>query len=990
MRPHRLVIEGLRSYRANTVIDFSDASLFAIVGDTGTGKSSILEALVYVLYAATTWGKQPGDLISDGMRTMDVDLLFGVDGRDWHIHRSMSRDGYPAPIHLLEAVDDKTLRFDGASAVNAQVERLLGLGYDAFISSVLLPQGKFATLLTDTAANRTKVLKGIFRLERLEEVREAARVLIAEHEPRLNTLCGERSALLANPAATAADAALRADGFRAERERLARVADTVAEAGKAEATADARATSLTAEAAALEAASRAVDPAARMALDALAAAIDGELAGARTARKAADEAETAASKAIEDAAIAGEDPASLAAARATLEGAERDLPALRERWASTRDELAAVAKDRSSWQTASDGLPLLDAAATEAAAAARAARIDASDARKAVDSAAEAIVAARQAVDSAVGADAARAAADLESAAAARAALDALAAQAAAEAALAEAEAALADARTADHAAAAAHGLHPGDECPVCARALPPLWVPPIAAGIESASTARGEAAAELAEARRIAGEAIREQAGAEARANSAATRAAEATSAVERATAVVAGLVPEWIPEADDVAALAALEAAAEAAETAADTAEAVAETAAREATAERARLDADARSLAAREASAREAHNRAGADGRRLRDSLGKLPAGLAITGDAETTEFERSLGRLEILEAAAAARANALTDATAACRRLEGEVNRLEARRRTEVDRPMEEQRRAEARLAAAVERAETALGDEVEPGGDQAAAAARADVTAARLADQVEACGRDAEAARRAGEAALADAGFEDAAALAMRRDEVTGELAVADDEAARAKGQVARASALDARIAEGSALMGALHELVRLLGDGGFPGFVVEERQRALLGVASSILEEMSGGRYGFAEDFSIVDRTSGQPRSARTLSGGETFQASLALALGLVELAGRSGGRLESLFLDEGFGTLDANALDEALEELERRAASGRVIGVISHLRSVADRLEHVLRVDKTAGRTAVHWVTPAEAQADNVAGVEHLAGLLP
>jgi exonuclease SbcC len=163
------------------------------------------------------------------------------------------------------------------------------------------------------------------------------------------------------------------------------------------------------------------------------------------------------------------------------------------------------------------------------------------------------------------------------------------------------------------------------------------------------------------------------------------------------------------------------------------------------------------------------------------------------------------------------------------------------------------------------------------------------------------------------------------------------------------------------------------LLEALNELARLLADGQFVGYVVGARQRALLGIASTILDEMSGGRYGFSEDFQIVDRTSGQPRSPRTLSGGETFQASLALALGLVELAGRSGGRLSSLFLDEGFGTLDANALDEALEELERRAAAGRVIGVISHLRSVADRIEHVLRVDKEFGRTQVRWVGGAD-----------------
>ena len=139
------------------------------------------------------------------------------------------------------------------------------------------------------------------------------------------------------------------------------------------------------------------------------------------------------------------------------------------------------------------------------------------------------------------------------------------------------------------------------------------------------------------------------------------------------------------------------------------------------------------------------------------------------------------------------------------------------------------------------------------------------------------------------------------------------------------------------------------------EVSPLLG-GNFAGFVVEERQRALLGVATSILEEMSGGRYGFADDFAIVDRASGQPRSAKTLSGGETFQASLALALGLVELAGRSGGRLNALFLDEGFGTLDTNALDEALEELERRAQAGRVIGVIAQSRG--DGLSFAVPID--------------------------------
>jgi hypothetical protein len=70
--------------------------------------------------------------------------------------------------------------------------------------------------------------------------------------------------------------------------------------------------------------------------------------------------------------------------------------------------------------------------------------------------------------------------------------------------------------------------------------------------------------------------------------------------------------------------------------------------------------------------------------------------------------------------------------------------------------------------------------------------------------------------------------------------------------------------------------------------------------------------------------------------------SPTTLSGGETFLASLALALGLVELMGRAGGQLRALFLDEGFGSLDPNALDEALDALETRARTGQLIAIIT------------------------------------------------
>jgi exonuclease SbcC len=120
---------------------------------------------------------------------------------------------------------------------------------------------------------------------------------------------------------------------------------------------------------------------------------------------------------------------------------------------------------------------------------------------------------------------------------------------------------------------------------------------------------------------------------------------------------------------------------------------------------------------------------------------------------------------------------------------------------------------------------------------------------------------------------------------------------------------------------------------------------------------------------MTGNRYGFSEAFEIIDRLTGLPRGVKTLSGGETFLASLALALGLVELAGRGGGRLESLFLDEGFGSLDANALSEALDALGRQAESGRMVAVISHLRSVAEAMDRVLAITAGPSGSQVRWL---------------------
>ncbi|WP_161890637.1 AAA family ATPase [Pontibacter russatus] len=98
-------------------------------------------------------------------------------------------------------------------------------------------------------------------------------------------------------------------------------------------------------------------------------------------------------------------------------------------------------------------------------------------------------------------------------------------------------------------------------------------------------------------------------------------------------------------------------------------------------------------------------------------------------------------------------------------------------------------------------------------------------------------------------------------------------------------------------------------------------------------------------------------------------RPMNTLSGGESFLVSLALALGLSDLAGRRT-QINSLFIDEGFGTLDAETLDAAISTLENLQASGKMIGIISHVEALKERIGTQIRVQKKAGGVSTVEVT--------------------
>jgi DNA repair exonuclease SbcCD ATPase subunit len=152
-----------------------------------------------------------------------------------------------------------------------------------------------------------------------------------------------------------------------------------------------------------------------------------------------------------------------------------------------------------------------------------------------------------------------------------------------------------------------------------------------------------------------------------------------------------------------------------------------------------------------------------------------------------------------------------------------------------------------------------------------------------------------------------------------------------------------------------------------------LTDSRFVRFLLDEERASLAELGSDHFQRLSSGRYRFSDggSFDIVDLTAADAeRKAGSLSGGETFLASLALALALAEMVARTGGRLDSFFLDEGFGALDPEHLDLAMEGIETLVAEDqeRLVVVVSHVPELRHRIEDLIELDRdpTTGDTRV------------------------
>jgi exonuclease SbcC len=983
MRPLTLRMSGLRSYRTDQTIDFTDAGLMAIVGETGAGKSSILEGLFFALYAGCTWDHRAVvPLISDGVNVMQAELTFQAEGHTWRVFRSASRTGAQGR-HELRCLDDPAVRFDNDGPVTGEIQRLTGLDHNAFLRTIVLPQGRFQALLQASRADRTAILKGIFRLDQLAAMREQADIAARRIRPGLEALKVERARLLPDPAAALAEAQQRHQEAQTQEANLRDVARRITTATRERDDAEREASEVAGLASQVRKVWLPDAPGQLATLAGLAERLDQELGRLRDRRAELQAQADALAGTLQAADEAGEGISGLASAASTLEWLQQQLPGLDTEEAGCDREAEAI-------QDIADQLAADEAEATRLGEQHQAAQTQAEqlaeEARFADNRLEEAhrrLGAARDRAQQAAAArtDAIEAARQVDELGKALAAAKTLAEETTAR--LMRAQEALATIQRAHAAVHAAETSRPGDPCPICQRTLPADFVAPTAPGDAAVHT-------ELAAADRAANQAanalVTRQAElrvAQQAAEKANARVGQADAALSTALEAVRELILDATLDADDDTLLdelvRAAQDAADAHRQGADAAVALGQRAA----AASANLQAGRGELQRRRKELHRRQTRLTEQREDCETAAAALPASYRPALPLTTAELARIAEQVTARRSELASFENELTQTRISLNNVGRDMEALAARRSAEVDKPVQNLTLG---LAALAQRVSDMAGHlhlgppPARPDGsvtDQAnwaaallevgqAALTAADTTVSNLRTK-----QDAAADRIA--ATLADVGVDDPDALQDAIVQASSAVSRAAEDITTATEQIPRVADLAARIEQGNGLLGALDELGRLLTDGRFIGYVVTRKQQALLAVASQLLGSMTSGRYGFSESFEIIDQLSGTARGVKTLSGGETFLASLALALALVELAGRGGGRLDALFLDEGFGSLDANALAEALDALGRQAEGGRLVAVISHLLSIAENMEHVLAITRGPDGSHARWLGGGE-----------------
>lgn len=988
MRPRRLEAVAFGPFAERVEVDFdrlAEAGLFLIHGETGAGKTSLLDAMCFALYGTVPGVRTVDDLRSDhagrAAHETCVAFEFSLRGDDWRVvrtpqHERAKKRGTGVTVQkpkaslFRRAGDEWVPVADGVEEVALHVEGLLGLTASQFQQVVVLPQGEFQRALRANPKEREQLLSTLFRTGRFTDytawLLERAKRLDADVAARreelavLRRAADERWAELTGHEGNADPEAAAAFAVEAEAERLvaaARAAGAADVVGRARVAAERRGRRDRARAALAECATRADEIAMgterlRLALqaDPLRHLFDTIVRADHAYEAALDEVRSLSGPLTELAATlpmplhdVGEQivgwvgkpgVADVASACDTLRSLAPELRRLADRQAEATALRTRADAERAAAAEA-------ERAAVEAAANAeeRTSRLATTRIRmEAARVAAAALAGLRAEAERA--AAAAAAAAELPSAEAtlAEATEKAVAAKGAAVES-AERHVRLLERRLLGMAGELARGLQPGEPCSVCGSVEHPQPAPPPAEQVTDVLLTR----------------AVEERSFAHEQADHLAT----VRDDVRRHRDALRTRVAAYEGDAE-AAARAVEEAGAQAAEVPA--LEAVVDVLVEEHAA-LLRGAADAREDAARRAAVAE--------------------------------ELERDAAACEA-EVAAAYGDDAAPELVVATAEL--------------VLQALEELREAVGRQATALDRKEQAslqLSGQAQAVGFRSVAAASAVMLDAperqALAERVEADRR----ARAAAEAVLAEPDLDDGAHEPPSVEDAERELAEANAavEAAVARATATRAAAgelarLAARHTEVEAALAPLERdarRVRRLADVCHgPGnerrmslerYVLAARMEEITAAASLRFRSMSDGRYtlrhsdervkgGAASGLSIVvvDAWTGAERDVRTLSGGETFQASLALALAVVDVVQQHAGgvHIDALFVDEGFGTLDADALDQAIAELERLREGGRLVGIISHVAALHGRIPAGIEVVKAAAGSTVRMGTAA------------------
>lgn len=167
MRPIKLDVQGFTSFRERSVIDFSKLDLFAITGPTGAGKSSLLDAITYALFGRTSrLGKSGRELISQGTLAMQLTFEFRAGAETYQVYRRVKAAAVTVTARLERKEPDGSWRSitSAIKQMEEEIVRIVGLDFDAFTRAVILPQGEFDKFLRGDSAKRKILLSELLNM----------------------------------------------------------------------------------------------------------------------------------------------------------------------------------------------------------------------------------------------------------------------------------------------------------------------------------------------------------------------------------------------------------------------------------------------------------------------------------------------------------------------------------------------------------------------------------------------------------------------------------------------------------------------------------------------------------------------------------------------------------------------------------------------------------------------------------------------------------